>query len=165
MLMKNYILKGQNWVKENIFKQELYHYGVKGMKWGVRKKPHYELLDNVRVTKKNKLIEEEIRSGKISRNINKDKQNRHTKDGHIPGRSYLDGDIQYAQKLVNKLSGTGRPLMDTNNKWVHKERVSNDKPIGYHVDPTTGKETKTKYGTIVYSRTGTHIYPRQKGDN
>lgn len=152
-----YVRKEREWVEQNSPKRELYHYGVKGMRWGVRKKSNHR--------PHNRLIEDEIRSGKISKTVNKDKQNRHTKDGHLPGRSYLNGDTRYAQKLINKLSGTGRLLMDTNNNWIHKERVSNDKPIGYHVDPTTGKETESKHGTIVYSKTGTHIYPRQGGNN
>lgn len=90
---------------------------------------------------------------------------RHTKDGHTPGKSYINGDVKYAQKLVDELSGTGRPLTDSSGKWNRKERVKNNTLIGVHVDYETGEETRTKTGIIVYSKTGTHIYPGKRGEN
>lgn len=166
-MITDYIEKGRKWVEEHILNQELQHHGVKGQKWGVKNGPPYPLRSSVkavRATKKS-MLTEEIRNGKISTNINKDKQKRHTKAEHISGRSYLNGDVGYAQELVNRLSGTGRLIYDSNGNWNHKELVTDKHMIGYHVDPESGKETKTKNGTIVYSKTGSHIFPRKEGDN
>lgn len=146
-----YIQKGKEWVEHNLISRELFHHGVKGMKWGVRKKS----------SKRNKLIEEEIRSGKISRIVNADKQGRHTMTGHTPGRSYLYGDVKYAQKLVDNLSGTGELVLSRNGEWTHKEKVKSPDIIGEHVDQN-GIQTKTNKAMIVYSKTGTHIYPRKE---
>lgn len=145
---------------------ELYHYGVKGMKWGIRRTP--EQLGHKRVAKKLKsdkikdtTVENAINFGIVSKKINEQKQLRHTKSNHLKGRSYLNGDLEYAQKLVDKLSSTGKAIYDSNGKWTNKENVSNDTIIGVHVDSITGKETRTNNATILYSKTGTHIYPRR----
>ncbi len=87
---------------------------------------------------------------------------RHTKDEHLPGRSYIDGDLEYAQELIDKLSGTGDAIIDGNGEWTHKEKVTSPHIIGTHVDHKTGIETKTNKATIAYSKTGTHIYPRKE---
>ena len=163
MSIEDYIKIGREWVKKNIFPQDLYHYGVKGMRWGVRnglRRTSKNSVRAIRVARKNKLVEEEIRSGKISRTINKDKQKRHTQDEHIPGRSYLYGDTKFAQKLVNELSGTGK-LLKTKSGWIHKERVTSAYDIGVYTD-IEGKQTPTRNAMIVYSNTGTHIYPVRK---
>lgn len=154
-MKSDYVQKGREWVEHHILNQELFHYGVKGMKWGVRNKRHNIL--KVR----NTLIEDEIRSGRVSKNINKDKQERHTKDGHVPGRSYINGDVRYAQKLVNSLSGTGTPIVSRNGEWTHRERVESSYTIGTHVD-SNGKQTVTNKAMIVYSKSGSHIYPRKE---
>lgn len=152
MITKEHIGNGRKWIERHILNQELYHYGVKGMKWGVRK-------DDEKVTKKHPLIEEELRSGRISTTINKDKQRQHTKNGHVSGRSYLNGDDKYAQKLVNDLSGTGEPVMSRKGEWTHREKVESRNTIGTHVD-RNGVKTATNKAMIVYSKTGSHIYPR-----
>lgn len=41
-----------------------------------------------------------------------------------------------------------------------KRMVTDNKNIGTHVDPVNGQETRTNKATIIYSKTGTHIYPR-----
>lgn len=146
---------------------ELCHHGVKGQKWGVKNGPPYPLKGEQKVAnvrKHGKIVEEAIRSGEVSKTINKDKQKRHTKSDHLPGRSYLDGDVEYAQKLVDELSGTGRVFVDSNGKWNHKEMVTNSDIVGTHVNPISNEEKKTKAATIVYSKTGTHIYPRQEDE-
>lgn len=151
-------------IYNKLTEKELIHSGVKGMKWGVRNGPPYPIENSGKVTKvrgqHDNLVEEAIRSGEVSKTINKDKQKRHTKTDHLPGRSYLDGDVDYAQKLVNKLSGTGEAKIDSNGNWTRKEMVTNNDSIGVHVDPGDGKETRTNKATIIYSKTGTHIYPR-----
>lgn len=81
--------------------------------------------------------------------------------GYIDGRSYLDGDLAEAQWLVGELSTTGEAAFDSNANWKNKERVVSDKIIGTHADNENGKETRTKAAVIVYSKTGSHIYPRK----
>lgn len=137
----------------------LCHYGVKGMKWGVRNGPPYPID---RSNEGDTIVRDAIESGQVSKKINREKQMRHTKSHHIPGRSYLDGDLEFAQELVDRLGGTGRAIMDSNGKWTHKESVVNEEDIGTHVS-RNGISTRTNTGTIVYSKTGTHIYPSEKG--
>lgn len=111
-------------------------------------------------------VKEAISSGIVSRTVNAAKQNRHIKGavGYIAGRSYIDGSLEDAQRLVEELSGTGIPLFSRNGEWLNKERVQSDHVIGTHVEPDTGKETKTKKGMIVYAKTGSHIYPAKEGE-
>ncbi len=151
-------------------KGELCHYGVKGMKWGVRRTPEqlgHRIPAKQAVAKSSKqstIVQEAIRSGKVLKSINREKQLRHTKDEHIPGRSYLNGDLKFAQRLVDELSGTGEIKIDSTGNWNHKEMVVHPNVIGTHVDPISGEETLTNKATIVYSKTGAHIYPRRKGE-
>lgn len=133
----------------------LAHHGVKGQKWGVRNGPPYPLDKSSR---SGTIVQDAIDSGKVSTKINREKQLRHTKDGHEPGRSYLDGDLDYAQKLVDEHSCKGRAITDRNGNWTKKESFYHDSNIGTHVD-TDGTITETNFGVITYSRTGTHVYP------
>ena len=138
--------------------------GVKGMKWGVRNGPPYPIKNNGKVAKvrgHDNIVEEAIRSGEVSKTVNKDKQKRHTKSDHLPGRSYLDGDIEYAQKLVDKYGGKGIAILDKHKNWTRKEKFDDSNIIGTHVDPD-GTETRTNKGVIAYSKTGTHVYPRKE---
>ena len=166
-MLDRYIRIGYEWMKRNFpelvrddSRSELCHHGIKGQKWGVRNGPPYPLDKS---TKHDTIVTDAIKSGLVSKKINREKQLRHTKTWHIRGRSYLDGDLEYAQGLVDKLSGTGKVFVDSNGNWNHKELVTNSSIIGTHVDPISGKETKTNKGTIIYSKTGTHIFPRQEG--
>ncbi len=153
-----------NAIKEKLTEKgsnsELAHHGIKGQKWGVRNGPPYPLD---RSAKRGTIVKDAIESGVVSKKINREKQQRHTKEGHLPGRSYLDGDLEYAQELVDKLSGTGEPLIDgKTGEWLHKEKVTSPHIIGTHVDSEDGTETKTNKAMITYSKTGTHIYPRKE---
>lgn len=136
----------------------LSHHGVKGQKWGVKNGPPYPLDKQ---QKHDTIVEEAIKSGEVSSKINREKQLRHTKTYHTPGRSYLDGDLDFAQTLVDKYSGKGEAVIDGHGNWTHKERFSDINTIGIHIDKHTGMESKTKGGTIVYSKTGIHVYPRK----
>lgn len=150
---------------EEVNENELYHHGIKGQKWGVKNGPPYPIKDHekvAKVVKHDNIVEEAISSGKVSKTINKDKQKRHTKEEHIPGRSYLDGDCDYAQGLVDKYGGKGEPVFDGNGDWTRKEKFMDADIIGTHVEQSSGSETKTNQGMIVYSKTGTHVYPRKE---
>lgn len=109
------------------------------------------------------VIDDAIKKGEVILKINSDKQYKHTLSHHLPERSYLNGDDDYAQKLVNELSGTGKVLIGKDGKWSHKEWVTANRTIGIHVDVSDRTETETNKATIIYSKTGTHIFPR-KGD-
>ena len=114
-------------------------------------------------TIKSTIVKDAIDSGKVSKTININKQNRHIKgsDGYIMGRSYIKGNIEDAQKLVDELSGTGKPIIDSKGNWTNKERVEASETLGVHVNPDDNSETETKKATIVYSKTGSHIIPRK----
>ena len=147
---------------------EIQHSGVKGMKWGVRNGPPYPIDENKKVAKvrgHDNIVKEAIRSGEVSKTVNKDKQKRHTKSDHLPGRSYLDGDVEYAQELVDKHGGKGEAVIDGNSNWTHKEKFDDSDIIGTHVDGRSGVETRTNMGMIVYSKTGAHVYPRKEEDD
>lgn len=57
-------------------------------------------------------MEDAIKSGKVSKRINREKQMRHTYSHHLPGRSYLDGNLDFAQDLIDLLAGTGEAFID-----------------------------------------------------
>ena len=111
------------------------------------------------------VVKDAIESGKVSASVNVNKQSRHIKNGttYIPGRSYIIGNIEDAQRLVNELSGTGTPIMDSKGNWTNKERVESKDILGTYVDVNKGTESKTTKAIIVYSKTGSHIIPRKDG--
>lgn len=111
------------------------------------------------------VVRDAVTSGKVSTNVNVNKQNRHIpgSDGFIEGRSYLQVSVEEVQKIVDELKGTGEPIFDSYGDWTNKERVVYSDYIGTYVDVVTGEEIKTKSFTIIYSNTGSHIVPR-KGD-
>ena len=135
----------------------LAHHGVKGQKWGVRNGPPYPLDKS---KKSGTIVTDSIAAGEVSQTVNKDKQKRHSRSDHEPGRSYLDGDIDFAQQLVDEYSGTGTPICK-DGKWSHRERVTAKEDIGTYVD-VDGNETRSDRAMIIYSKTGTHIYPIRK---
>lgn len=108
------------------------------------------------------VVRDAAESGNISLTINDSKQNRHIKGiGYIEGRSFLNISTEDSQRLLDELKGTGEPIFDKNGDWTRKERVVCSDVIGTHIDVSTGKETKTKNLTIIYSSTGCHIVPRK----
>lgn len=149
------------------YQDELWHHGIKGQKWGQRNGPPYPLGEGDKSVAERKadgnitnIVKEAIRSGKVSTKINREMQLRHSQIGHQEGKSYLHGDLEFAQQLVDELSGTGQAKKDRNGNWVNKEAVIASKVIGTHVD-VNGVVSETDSAMIVYSKTGTHIYPRK----
>lgn len=119
---------------------------------------------NSDIIESDNLVQRNIDSGNVKLEINPEKQSRHIKDskGYVDGRSYIYGDVEQAQKIVNDLHGTGTPVMKPDGTWANKEHVQSDKPIGIAVSKQTGEE-ETKAATIHYSKTGTHVVPRKEG--
>ena len=154
-----------SYIRNEQMKAELKHYGIKGMKWGIRRTP--EQLGHRRKKLNTSIVSDMIASGRVSTKDNREKQNRHIPGsrGYNSKTSILYGTLDDAQRLVDEFSGTGQPLL-ANGKWINKERISAPYIIGLHVNPVTGKKTKTNKAVIVYGKTGSHIYPAQhkKGD-
>ena len=159
MLRRRLIEIGRRWLHRYFEKLgSLQHHGVKGQKWGVKNGPPYPIDKS---EKRDIIVKNAIDSGEVSKTINREKQMRHTKSNHTPGRSYLNGELDYAKELVDKYSGKGKAIMDRNENWTHKETFDAPDIIGIHVD-TNGIETATNKGVIAYSKTGTHVYPRKE---
>ena len=137
------------------------HHGIKGQKWGVRNGPPYPLDKS---QKSDTIVEDAIESGEVSKTINREKQLRHTKSDHAPGRSYLDGDLDYAQELIDKYSGKGETKTNRDGSWNHRERITANHDIGVYVDED-GNETRSNTAMIIYSNTGTHIYPARRKES
>ncbi|MDO6355121.1 polymorphic toxin type 50 domain-containing protein [Caloramator sp. CAR-1] len=113
------------------------------------------------------LIREEIKSGKYKLTINKSKQNRHIKGtkefeeyekklqrtGQKQSILFID-----AQEFVNKYHGTGRIIIQSLSQ-PPKEVVAVDFVVGMYYNKDKGEYIETKKAMIVYSKTGTHVYP------
>ena len=149
----------------------LYHYGVKGMKWGVRRTPEQlghrkkkvEKPEKSDTIKKKGPVQEAIESGRVSTRVNREKQARHIRDGkaYVKGRSYMYDTIEDVQAFIDKYAGTGEAMLTQSGTWKNKERIDADKIIGKRVNPDTGEETETNKAMIIYSKTGSHAYPRK----
>ncbi len=139
----------------------LAHHGIKGQKWGVRNGPPYPLDKS---QKSDTIVENAIESGEVIKTINREKQLRHTKSSHTPGRSYLDGDLDYAQELVDRYSGKGETKTNRDGSWNHRERITANHDIGVYVDEDRN-ETRSNTAMIIYSNTGTHIYPARRKES
>lgn len=146
---------------DKIDRQEALGNGLDGTwqtnEWDARNGPPYSLDES----SQGNIIQDAIDSGEVSQKINREKQLRHTKDNHGLGKSYLYGDLDYAKELLDKHSGKGIPIMDHQGNWTKKEKFDNGTTIGMHTD-TNGIEIETSKGIIVYSKTGTHVYPRKE---
>lgn len=147
----------------------LCHHGIKGQKWGIRNGPPYPIKGNKKLNKNKTLTKEKeddnvvlnaIKNGEVSKTINPEKQRRHTEKDHIQGRSYLYGDNDYAQELVDKYAGTGTVMKNRDGKWKNKELVKCDNIIGLYIDSNNNSKESSN-ALIVYSKTGAHIYPRR----
>lgn len=105
-----------------------------------------------------------IRSDEIPKTIHAGRQNKHVKssNGYISGRSYIYGDLETAQGLVDRYCGTGRAIISSDGKWANKELITGDEIIGISIDQSTQKEIKTRCFMIHYSKKGTHIVPRKE---
>ncbi len=138
---------------------ELYHHGIKGMRWGVRRTK--EQLSYQRKAQNEML--EALRTGKVSTKVNPENQSKHIlgSKNYTVGRSFLlVKSVADAQKLINELSGTGSAVNSNYDQWIRKERVRSSRIIGVYIDHA-GIPYKTKNAMIVYGKHGAHIYPRR----
>ncbi len=156
----------------------LAHHGVKGQKWGERRGPPYPLSAEqkkgggvaekavAKVGKGDKLNQEvlarAIESGEVSLKLNIGHQKKHLPDREDKRRSYIQGDLSKAQKLIQELSGTGSLVILKDGRWQKKERVIAKEVVGVCVNPETGNEVRTNKLMIHYGKNGTHIYGRKE---
>ena len=104
-----------------------------------------------------------IKAGKISKKVDTFKQNKHRKGSEkyksavAAGNyvSYLDISDDEVQKIVKEKAGTGKPYGNGNQ---YKETIDAGKIVGTYLD-RNGKESKTSYLTIHYSKSGCHVVP------
>lgn len=161
-------------------KEYLAHHGIKDQKWGVRRGPPYPLTPEQKnsdtpvkkvVAKTDghdkigqEVLTQAIESGEISLKINLGHQKKHLPDREDKRRSYIQGDLATAQRLVTELSGTGSLVILKNGHWLRKERVVAKEQLGVCVDLESGEETQTDKLMIHYGKKGTHIYGRKDGE-
>lgn len=154
---------------------ELYHYGIEGQKWGVRRfqnkdgtltaegRAHYKMLRETHHKRRaSSEVIKAIDRGKISAQVNIGNQTKHIKDSHnfIEGKSYILGNLEDCQTLISELYGTGQALVKGNNgEFNNKERVRASREFGVYVNEETKQESKTRYGIIHYGKAGAHIIP------
>lgn len=112
------------------------------------------------ILKKTEILEN-IRNGKYNLSLNIGNQNKHIASSHSykesDKKSILYGDLDTAQQLVNKYSGTGIVKLSDKGEWVNKEFVTADNDIG-----ETWNEEKyfsTNRFAIHYGKKGTHVVP------
>ena len=110
-------------------------------------------------------IRELIKSDNIPKKLNIGKQNQHIREskGYEEGKSYIYGDLNTAQELVNKYHGTGEiKFAKRTGEWNSKEVISINEDIGVDINPNTGEEASTNRFTIHYSKKGTHVVPTRR---
>jgi SPP1 gp7 family putative phage head morphogenesis protein len=100
---------------------------------------------------------DKIMSGGYNLSVNKDLQARHDPQSgrYVNGRSKLSVD---AQSLIDKYHGTGRIVIQSPSQ-PPKEVITADRVIGQYQDQKTGGWIATHKAMIVYSNSGTHVYP------
>ena len=93
---------------------ELYHYGIKGMKWGVRRTPaqlgHKPYTDKPERAKINSsVLRRAVQKGEVSLAIRKSKQSEHDRNSPLykQGKSYTYFSADKAQRYILRLHGTG----------------------------------------------------------
>lgn len=112
-------------------------------------------------------VQELIKSDAITKKINVGNQNKHIvgANGYQEGRSYIYGDLETAQELVNNYHGTGEiRLNKRTGEWNNKEFVTLSEDIGVYINDHTGEKFSTNTLSIHYGKKGTHIVPARRKD-
>lgn len=107
-----------------------------------------------------------VKRGDVKLSIKVDKQAQHDRNSpkYVKGKSYVYFRTSEAQRYILRLHGTGELLSSQKGAWINKERVRSDTPIGVCLDKD-GNAHETHYAMIIYSKTGTHIYPVREDSN
>ena len=162
----NYYIGAWHWKNPD----EVYHYGIKGMKWGIRRTPvqlgHKPYTDKPERAKiDSSVLRRAVRKGEVSLAIRKNKQSEHDRNSPLykQGKSYTYFGADKAQRYILRLHGTGTLVSSKKGAWVKKERVRSTKPVGVWVD-RDGNSHETHNAMIIYSKDGTHIYPIREED-
>ena len=153
-----------NW-RDKFFKEREGKYQVEN------KKSEKEKLQE----KAKKEMLEMISNGKIKVEINPEKQNRHSlghklyeeyklknlRNGNlIPSYIILKNDE--LNELILQKAGSGKLVINRKGQWKNKEIIDFGKIIGK--DYIDGKFINTQWGTVHYSKSGSHIIPNGKDD-
>lgn len=101
----------------------------------------------------------DIRNGKQVLTLIPQLQAPHLANSAAPGRSYIIGEMEDAQQLVDRYAGTGRFEKDGRGQFTKKEVIQTDMPTGVAVYPN-GDTISTMTFKIHYRKTGTHIVPQ-----
>ena len=111
-------------------------------------------------------IREKILANEFPLELNVGNQNKHITTSHSfnpeDKKSYIFGDLETAQELVNKYHGTGDIRLTKKNKWTNKEFITVNEDIGMVFNEETGNYEPTNIFSIHYGKKGTHIVPRKK---
>lgn len=147
---------------------ELYHHGIKGQKWGIRRtpaqlghKPYTGKPERAKIDVS--VLHRAVKKGEVSLAIRKNKQSEHDRNSPLykSGKSYTYFSADKAQRYILRLHGTGPLISSNKGAWVKKERVRAEEPIGVYID-SDGVEHETRNALIIYSNKGTHIYPARE---
>lgn len=108
----------------------------------------------------------EIGTEKYPLTLNVGNHNKHIVTSHsydiAMKKSYLYGDLQTAQELVNLYSKTGELKFSQTGNWKQKEVITANTDVGVVVNPKNGTEQTTNRFTIHYGKKGTHIVPAER---
>ena len=120
------------------------------------------------IIKEKKLeIFKRIENEELPLKLNSGNQNKHLEASHSykesEHKSILFGDLEAAQKMVDKYHGTGELRFNTKtNEWTKKEFITVDEDIGKVYDETSGEYLLTNRFAIHYGNKGTHIVPMRR---
>lgn len=109
-------------------------------------------------------IRELIRSENTPKKLNIGKQNEHIREskGYKEGKSYIYGDLNTAQEIVDKYHGTGEIVLTRSGEWNHKEVITATDNLGVVLFPDTKSDEITNRATIHYNKNGTHVVPTRR---